>query len=40
MHELDPTAYVRDVLRKLADGWLQSRIDELLPDRWAPPATG
>jgi hypothetical protein len=36
MHDVDPAAYVRDVLRKLADGWLQSRIDELLPDRWTP----
>lgn len=34
MHDVDPTAYVRDVLRKLADGWPQSRIDDLLPDRW------
>lgn len=31
-----PLPYITDVLRKLASGWPQSRIDELLPDRWAP----
>ena len=29
-----PLPYITDVLRKLAAGWPQSRIDELLPDRW------
>lgn len=29
-----PLAYLTDVLRKLAAGWPQSRLDELLPDRW------
>lgn len=29
-----PVPYLTDVLRKLAAGWLQSRLDELLPDRW------
>ena len=29
-----PLPYLTDVLRKLAAGWPQSRIDELLPDRW------
>jgi transposase len=31
-----PLAYLTDVLRKLAAGWPQSRLDELLPDRWQP----
>jgi transposase len=34
LHELDPWAYLRDVLEKLAAGWLQREIDALLPDRW------
>ena len=37
MHDVDPAAYVRDVLRKIGDGWPQSKLDELLPHRWAPP---
>jgi transposase len=31
---IPPLPYITDVLRKLAAGWPQSRIDELLPDRW------
>jgi len=31
---VSPLSYLTDVLRKLAAGWPQSRIDELLPDRW------
>jgi transposase len=34
LHELDPWAYLKDVLEKLAAGWLQREIDALLPDRW------
>ena len=34
MHGVLPQPYVTDVLEKLAAGWPQSRIDELLPDRW------
>ena len=30
--------YLRDVLEKLASGWLMSRLDELLPANWSPPA--
>lgn len=30
-----PLPYLTDVLRKIAGGWPQRRIDELLPDRWA-----
>jgi len=34
LHELDPWVYLKDVLEKLAAGWLQREIDALLPDRW------
>jgi transposase len=33
-HELDLGLYLRDVMLKLASGWPQSRLDELLPHRW------
>ncbi len=36
LHGVSPLAYLTDVLRKLATGWLQSRIDELLPGAWQP----
>ena len=35
-HDVSPLSYLTDVLRKLADGWPQKRILELLPDRWQP----
>ena len=35
LNGVDPLAYVSDVLRKLAAGWPNSRLDELLPYRWA-----
>jgi hypothetical protein len=31
---VEPFAYLRDVLEKLAGGWLHSRLDELLPPHW------
>jgi transposase len=31
---VEPLAYLTDVLRKLAAGWPQRRLDELLPDCW------
>jgi len=34
--DVDPTAWLEDVLVKLAGGWPQSRIGELLPHRWVP----
>ena len=33
-HDVPPLPYLTDVLRKLANGWDQSRLEELLPDRW------
>ena len=35
MHDLEPWHYLSDVMQKLDDGWPQSRLDELLPHRWA-----
>jgi hypothetical protein len=34
LREVDPWAYVKDVLEKIAAGWPQREIDCLLPDRW------
>jgi hypothetical protein len=33
-HDVPPLAYLTDVLRKLANGWQERRLEELLPDRW------
>lgn len=35
LHGIDPWAYLRDVLEKIAAGWPQREIDRLLPDAWA-----
>ena len=35
LHELEPWAYVKDVLEKIAGDWPQRELDGLLPDRWA-----
>lgn len=34
MHEVPPQPYLTDILTKLAGNWPQSRLDELLPDKW------
>jgi transposase len=33
-HGVAPLPYLTDVLRKLANDWPKSRLEELLPDRW------
>lgn len=33
-HHVPPLPYLTDVLRKLAAGWPDSRLEELLPDQW------
>jgi transposase len=33
-HQVPPLAYLTDVLRKIANGWDQNRLEDLLPDRW------
>jgi hypothetical protein len=35
LHAIDPQAYLCDVYEKIAGGWPQRRLDELLPDAWA-----
>ena len=37
LHQVDPQAYLTDVVVKLQDGWPMSRIDELLPQFWKYP---
>lgn len=32
--EVEPWAYVRDALEKIANGWSAKRLDELLPMAW------
>jgi transposase len=36
---VNPQAYLTDLLTRLVDGWPQSRIDELMPWRWASTKT-
>ena len=38
LNDVDPVAWLTDVLGKIADGWPQSRIAELLPHRWVQQA--
>src|SRR3712207_4853757 len=40
MNGVDPQRYFRDVLTRLVNGWPQSRIDELMPWRWAAAKSG
>ncbi len=35
LNRIEPWAYLRDVILKLASGWPADRIDELLPPNWA-----
>jgi transposase len=35
LHEIDPWAYLADVLEKIACGWPQRALDQLLPAAWA-----
>jgi len=39
LQRVSPLSYLTDVLRKLAAGWPQSRIDELLPGGWQAATT-
>ena len=34
LNDVDPVAYLTDVLGKIAAGWPDDRIAELLPHRW------
>jgi len=35
LHEIDPWAYLADVLQKIAAGWPHRDLDQLLPDSWS-----
>ena len=37
LNDVDPVAYLTDVLGKIASGWPEARVDELLPHRWVQP---
>ena len=39
VNRVNPRDYVQDVLDKLAAGWPQQRLEELLPDAWAAART-
>ncbi len=36
MNDVEPYAYLRDVLERMVDGHLVNRLDELLPWNWQP----
>lgn len=36
-NDVDPQAYIADVIAKIADDWPASRWDELLPWNWNQP---
>lgn len=38
LNGVDPQRYLTELLTRLVEGWPQSRIDELMPWRWAKPA--
>lgn len=35
---VEPWAYLRDVMQRIAEGWPKRRLDELLPPNWSPDA--
>lgn len=35
LNDVEPWEYLRDVLMRLAVGWPEERLGELLPHRWA-----
>ncbi|PRP92413.1 hypothetical protein ENSA5_49210 [Enhygromyxa salina] len=38
LNGVEPWAYLREVLTRIADGWPQKRLAELLPQNWSPDA--
>jgi transposase len=40
LNGVDPQRYFADVLTRLVKGWPNSRIDELMPWRWAADQNG
>jgi hypothetical protein len=39
LNDVEPYAYLRDVLQRLADGHPMNQLDELLPWAWKPKNT-
>ena len=39
LHGVDPQRYFTEVLTRLVNGWMESRIDELMPWHWAASKT-
>jgi transposase len=39
LHQLNPQAYLADVLTKLVNGWPMKKLDELLPWAWSAPGS-
>jgi len=39
LHGVEAFAYLKDILRKLAAGWPNDQIDELLPENWSAPTS-
>ena len=40
LNGVNPQVHLADLLTRLVNGWPQSRIDELMPWRWAAAKTG
>jgi hypothetical protein len=36
LNDVEPFAYLKDVLERLSDGYPMSRLDDLLPWNWTP----
>ncbi len=39
LNNVEPYAYLKDVLERMPEGHPVNRVDELLPWNWSPPAT-
>ncbi len=36
LNDVEPYAYLSDVLRRMVDGYPMNRLDDLLPWKWTP----
>jgi transposase len=39
LNDVEPFAYLEDVLKRMSNGHPVSRLDDLLPWNWQPPTT-
>jgi len=39
LNDVEPFAYLKDVLERLSNGYPMNRLDDLLPWNWASPVT-